>query len=63
MNTIIVAAVGNDGPEEDHISCPTISISCMGVGVGSIEEDDAVVDYSSRGTPSKLKFHRWVQGN
>jgi subtilisin family serine protease len=51
--TIIVAAVGNDGPEEDNISCPANSISC--IGVGSIEEDDTVADYSSRGTPSKLK--------
>jgi subtilisin family serine protease len=51
--TIIVAAVGNDGPEEDNISCPANSISC--IGVGSIEDDDTVADYSSRGTSSKLK--------
>ncbi len=51
--TIIVAAVGNDGPEEDNISCPANSSSCL--GVGAIEEDDTVADYSSRGTPSKLK--------
>ena len=50
---IIVAAVGNDGPEEDNISCPANSTSCL--GVGSIEEDDTVADYSSRGTPSNLK--------
>ena len=44
--TIIAAAVGNDGPEEDNISCPANSISC--IGVGSIEEDNTVADYSSR---------------
>ena len=51
--SIIVAAVGNDGPEDDNISCPANSISC--IGVGSIDEDNTIADYSSRGTPSKFK--------
>lgn len=35
--TMIVTEAGNDGPEEDNISCLENSISC--VGVRSIERD------------------------
>lgn len=50
---IIVAAAGNNGPEEDSISCPAKSKSCL--GVGSMEKDGIVSNYSSRGSPDHLK--------
>ena len=50
---IIVAAAGNNGPEEDSISCPANAKSC--IGVGSMEKDGTVSNYSSRGSPNHLK--------
>lgn len=50
---IIVAAAGNNGPEEDSVSCPANSKSC--IGVGSMEKDGTVSNYSSRGSPDHLK--------
>lgn len=46
---IIVAAVGNNGPDEDSLSCPANSKSC--IAVGSMEQNGTVSDYSSRGSP------------
>ena len=50
---IIVAAAGNNGPEEDSTSCPANSKSC--ISVGSMGKDGIVSDYSSRGSPDHLK--------
>jgi len=50
---IIVAAAGNNGPEEDSVSCPANSKSC--IAVGSMEKDGTVSNYSSRGSPGHLK--------
>ena len=50
---IIVAAAGNNGPEEDSVSCPANSESC--IGVGSMEKEGIVSNYSSRGSPDLLK--------
>jgi len=50
---IIVAAAGNNGPEKDSVSCPANSKSC--IGVGSMEKDGTVSNYSSRGSQNHLK--------
>lgn len=50
---IIVAAAGNNGPEADSISCPANSKSC--IGIGAMEKNGTVSNYSSRGSPGHLK--------
>jgi subtilisin len=50
--TLLVAAAGNDGPDEDSVSYPAAYEECL--AVSATTEDDDIADFSSRGEEVEL---------